>query len=175
MADYYPVIARTVSKLSDKSAPAREELYEQARSIIATQLRRQELQKSAPNTMDERAALETAIRRVEAETLSTETQTSKILTLRPPKTVVVDDGDDIGMRRRRLTDEDEAKAEGEAKALPAPAQADSTSEKQAENANNNDAGGMSESLGVMLIGIAFAVGIMAFTGLMYAAICSTVW
>ena len=67
MADYYPVLARAVSRLAINDAQARREVYERAQAIVVAELRRQDLQISAPEIMRELAALETAIRRVEAE------------------------------------------------------------------------------------------------------------
>ena len=69
MADYYPVLARAVSRLAINDAQARREVYERAQTIVIAELRRQDLQISAPEIMRELAALETAIRRVEAESL----------------------------------------------------------------------------------------------------------
>ncbi len=67
MADYYPVIARAVLGLSDDTAQARRELYHRARAIVIEQLRRRDPDELMPETAQERAALEAAIRRVEAE------------------------------------------------------------------------------------------------------------
>jgi len=74
MADYYPVLARAVSRLAINDAQARREIYERAQTIVIAELRRQDPQKSAPEIMRELAALETAIRRVEVESLSDQTQ-----------------------------------------------------------------------------------------------------
>jgi len=74
MADYYPVLARAVARLSINNAQARRDIYERAQTIVIAELRRQDPQKSAPEIMRELAALETAIRRVEAESLSAQTQ-----------------------------------------------------------------------------------------------------
>jgi len=74
MADYYPVLARAVSRLAINDAQARREVYERAQTIVIAELRRQDPQKSAPEIMRELAALETAIRRVEVESLSNQTQ-----------------------------------------------------------------------------------------------------
>jgi hypothetical protein len=66
-ADYYPVLARAVSGLPNNSAEARQELYAQARAIIIEQFRRQDGDMPSPRAVHERAALENAIRRIEAE------------------------------------------------------------------------------------------------------------
>jgi hypothetical protein len=67
MADYYPVLARAVSSLSNNTAQARRELYERARRIVIDQLRQRDPDEVKPETARERAALEAAIRRVETE------------------------------------------------------------------------------------------------------------
>ena len=67
MADYYPVLVRAVSRLTNDSAQARQELYEKARIVVEAELRRQQPRKSAREIIREQAALETAIRRLEAE------------------------------------------------------------------------------------------------------------
>src|SRR5271154_2820808 len=102
MADYYPALASTVSRLPNNNAAARLELYEQARLNVVTLLRRRDPKISEPEIMQERAALETAIRRVEAECLS---YTPRFFALASD---VAEDSDDTGVRRGRLT-EDEGK------------------------------------------------------------------
>ena len=72
--DYYPILARAVSRLAINDAKGRREVYERAQTIVIGELRRQDPRKSAPEIMRELAALETAIRRVEAESLSNQTQ-----------------------------------------------------------------------------------------------------
>jgi hypothetical protein len=67
MADYYSVLARAVVNLETEEGAAREELFERARSIIVTELRKQNPKISALMITREQAALETAIRRLEAE------------------------------------------------------------------------------------------------------------
>jgi hypothetical protein len=162
MADYYPALARAVSSLADNNAPARQELYGHARKIIVEQLLRQEPQKSAPEIMRERAALETAISKIEAESLFARTHPPNAPT--PPRltAAVAGDRDDIGIRRERLAN-DEAKA-----AQPALAQTETIepSKKPAQNeASYMDE--MPELLGVMFIRTAFVVGMMAFIGVIY--------
>jgi hypothetical protein len=67
MADYYPILARAVSRLATNNAQARQELYEHARALLAAQLRRHDPQFSAPETISERIAFEAASLRLEAE------------------------------------------------------------------------------------------------------------
>jgi hypothetical protein len=67
MADYYPILARAVSTLAINNAQARQEVYERARAVLAVELSRQDPQKSTLEILRERSALETAIRRVEAD------------------------------------------------------------------------------------------------------------
>ena len=67
MADYYSVLARAVVNLDTGDGAAREELYERARSIIVTELRKQNPKIAALTITRAQAALEAAIRRLEAE------------------------------------------------------------------------------------------------------------
>src|ERR1700733_5194615 len=167
MADYHPILARAVSKLANNNAQARQELYGHARTVVEAQLRRQDPQRSIPEIMRERAALETAIRSVEAESLASETHPPKSLAPPRPTAAVADGGGDMGIRRERLT-QDDARARDEAKARPAPAQPEKigTRKKPAKNAVD-DMGGMPEALGAMLIGLAFVVAMMALIGVIY--------
>jgi len=162
MADYYPVLARAVSRLAINDAQARREVYERAQTIVIAELRRQVPQKSAPEIMRELAALETAIRRVEAESLSNQTQAPEGPT--PPHltaTSAATADNDIGVRRESL-------AGNEAKVRPAPAQPKEidTSKNRAEDATN-DMGRMPELLGAMLVRTTFIVGMLAFIALIY--------
>ena len=164
MADYYPVLARAVSSLTINNARTRQEVYERVQTGLTAELRRRNPQKSAPEIMRELAALETAIHRVEMESPSTQTQTPKRLT--PPRptgnrATIIDDSHDSRIGPERLT-------VNEAKGRPAPTQpvGINTSKKRVENATD-DMRGIPESLGAMLIGIAFIVGMMAFIGVIY--------
>lgn len=67
MADYYSVLARAIVNLETADSAAREELYERARSIIVAELRKQNPKISALTITREQAALEAAIRKLEAE------------------------------------------------------------------------------------------------------------
>ena len=99
MADYYPVLARAGSRLASNDAQARREVYERAQAIAVAELRRQDLQISAPEIMRELAALETAIRRVEVESLSNQTRAPQGPLIRrqllpPPRTTAMISGSD---------------------------------------------------------------------------------
>src|SRR5262245_37533324 len=67
-ADYYPILARAVSRLPTNNAEARQELYERARTILLTQLGRKKI--AELGAVGERVILETAILKVEAEAQS---------------------------------------------------------------------------------------------------------
>ncbi|MDQ0304009.1 hypothetical protein [Ancylobacter polymorphus] len=67
MADYYPLIARAVGGLPDKTAEARKAVYERARRALLAQLTAVDPPLSAPDVAREQQALETAIDRVEAD------------------------------------------------------------------------------------------------------------
>ena len=70
MADYYSILARAVSRLATNNAQVRQELYEHARAILNAHFDRRDPQISAIGVIDERVEFETAILRVEAESLS---------------------------------------------------------------------------------------------------------
>ena len=70
MADYYSILARAISGLVTNNAQARQELYERARTVFIAQLRKQDPQLSALESIRQSIALETAILRVEAESRS---------------------------------------------------------------------------------------------------------
>ena len=68
MADYYSVLARAVLNLETADNPAaRKELYERARRFVVAEFRKQNPQISAQAIRREQAALEAAVRRIEAE------------------------------------------------------------------------------------------------------------
>ena len=115
MADYYPVLARAVSRLQDNDARARQELYKRARTIADAQLLGQDLQRSAPQILRERASLEAAIRRVETEFLYLSSHSSTGPPAPRPSAAVADNGHDVGVRQKRSMRD-------EATARPPPAQ-----------------------------------------------------
>lgn len=67
MADYYPLIARAVGGLPDKTVEARKAVYERARRALLAQLTAVDPPLSPADVTREQQALETAIDRVEAD------------------------------------------------------------------------------------------------------------
>ena len=65
MVDYYPILARAVSRLGANNAQARQKLYGQARACLLVCLEN-DPQRSMLETLSERIAFETAIFKVEA-------------------------------------------------------------------------------------------------------------
>ena len=114
--------------------------------------------------MRELAGLETAIRRVEAESPANQTLAPE----RPPpplptinRAAIADDGNNIGVRRERSTGNEE-----ETRAAPAPLKEIDTGQNQADDATH-DMGRMPELLGTMLVLTTFIVGMLAFIGFVY--------
>lgn len=110
MPDYYPALARTVLRLPNNNAAARQELYELARSKIGEILLKRDLKVSEREIARERAALEAAINRVEEDFKFVQARTAKGPTRNRPTTAVAEDGDDdnVDVRVGRLG-EDETK------------------------------------------------------------------
>jgi hypothetical protein len=71
MHDYYPIIVRAVSRLESNTPNARHELFERVRRILIDQLRIREPPPTGSDFKREREALEEAIRRVDAESVTT--------------------------------------------------------------------------------------------------------
>ncbi|QIB33330.1 hypothetical protein [Ancylobacter pratisalsi] len=67
MADYYPLLARAIGGLPNKSGDARRVVFERARRALITQLRGAEPPLADSDIVREQHALEDAIRRLEAE------------------------------------------------------------------------------------------------------------
>ncbi|MDF2618112.1 MAG: hypothetical protein K0S00_771 [Xanthobacteraceae bacterium] len=67
MADYYPLLARAIGGLPDKSAEARKAVYERARRALTAQLRAVEPPLPEDDIEREQQALESAIRRIESD------------------------------------------------------------------------------------------------------------
>src|SRR5215469_12965540 len=69
MADYYPVIARAISRLPSKTDKARRAIYERARTVLQENLRTHDPPLSPAELATEQLALEAAVSRVETELL----------------------------------------------------------------------------------------------------------
>jgi hypothetical protein len=67
MADFYPILARAVAGLPDKSPPARQAVYDRARSALVAQLRSLDPPLGEAEIMRERLSLDEAMTKVEAE------------------------------------------------------------------------------------------------------------
>jgi hypothetical protein len=138
-ADYYSALIRVISSLASNTPQARQNLYDHARSNIVGQLRRRNLHASAHEITVECAALEIAIKRVEAES-------NQIDMLLPQSK-------DAESHNEHVT---EAAETAEAK-LP----------NSLSSHPGFDMAAMPERLGAMLIGIAVANALLALAGLMY--------
>ena len=83
MADYYPVLARAVSRLATNTDEARHELYEHARSVLNKHLDGNNPQISKIDPIYERIAFEMAVLKLETKLPSThETLTNRLTVLR---------------------------------------------------------------------------------------------
>jgi hypothetical protein len=74
MSNFFPLLARAVSRLAIDSRQGRQELYDHARKILVAQLNRRDPHPPASLIVHEQAALEMAIHRVEAESPLAHTQ-----------------------------------------------------------------------------------------------------
>ena len=80
MADYYPVLARAVSRLTVNNARTRQELYECARKVLVAELERNNAERSPQAALRERIEFETTVLRVEAKSqLGYEGSSEKLL------------------------------------------------------------------------------------------------
>ena len=68
--DYYAIIAGAVAGLADNTAPARREFYDHARKVVEARLGRIEPAPPSHVIVTEKAALERAIKRIEAEQIA---------------------------------------------------------------------------------------------------------
>lgn len=149
MADFYPVLARAVSRLPHNSAEARQELYARARALVAAQTQ-------GPAAHTQQTALDVAIARVETESRAKATAESlakifQLLVVHEPRP-----GGSTTADRPTASPISATKA-----ALPG-------------GANTVvDLGRMPKSLGTMLFGIAYAAAAVAFAAVTY--IRAIVW
>jgi hypothetical protein len=167
MTDFYPVLANTILRLANNNAKEREALYEHARNNIVAQLQRRDAKISAVEIKRQCDALEAAIRRVEAESLSQDSHTLH----RPPLTAGVEgEGNNVGFRRG-------SSKQDEAKTNPAPAPTDKPNQNRVEakpaaalpdhSGPSDDMDRIPQALAAMLFGIAFLAGTIAFIGFIY--------
>jgi hypothetical protein len=180
MADYYPVLARAVSRLSENNARTRHELYERARGIVLEELRKRDPEKLAP----EQAALEAAVLRLEAEASAQQAAVRAAAAppqaparaapapQAPPSGPPADAATPaktapryrFGIFRTRRP----SKAREKAPEKPAPAQSAQRAGSEKRMPDPGEAlGGALNSLSVMLYGTAFLVAVMAVTGVVY--------
>jgi hypothetical protein len=183
MADYYPVLARAVSRLSENNARTRNELYERARGIVLEELRKRDPEKLAP----EQAALEAAVLRLEAEAAAQQAPLraapappqaparaalapSSAPPSRPPVNAAAPAKTAsryrFGIFRTRRPGKPREKLPE--KPAPAPARSAQRTASDKRMPDPGDAlGGALNSLTVMLYGTAFLVAVMAVTGVVY--------
>jgi len=189
MADYYTVLARAISRLSDSNARKRHEIYERARAVVLEELSKLDPEKIAP----EQAQLEAAIQRLEAEASARDAAVAAA----PPPQAAPPPAADVAMaaapppqaapapaveatpapRRRpaagyfgaiiRSPRRGKPPAQ-QTPPAPAPAQAPEGSAGGRRAANAPDElGGMLNSLRTMLFGTASLVAVLAITGVVY--------
>ena len=181
MADYYPVLARAVSRLSENNARTRNELYERARGIVLEELRKRDPEKLAP----EQAALEAAVLRLEAEAAAQQAPVraapappqaparaalapSSAPPSRPPVNTAAPAKTAsryrFGIFRTRRPSRQHEKVSEK----PAPARSAQRTASDKRMPDPGEAlGGALNSLTVMLYGTAFLVAVMAVTGVVY--------
>jgi hypothetical protein len=166
MADYYPVLARAISRLSDNDARKRQEIYDRARTVVLEELRKLDPEKIAP----EQAQLEAAILRLEAELSAKD---AAVAAAQPPPIAEVDpapQGKTPSGYFARIFRSPRPPAPP-AKPMPtAPAPVRARERKaRGRRAQKppDELGGMLSSLSTMLFGTAFLVAVLAITGVVY--------
>jgi len=185
MVDFYPILARAVSSLPHNDAEARRNLYARARAIVTEQLRGRALHGAAGEAIREQAALETAIRRVEAESRSGPTAMLRKPVAAPPprkRGGVADAQERAGNTARSLSkilhavQSDDTSNDG-----PQPSRRQSGTQALVPSAEPKalamsgyrkasapaELGGAPSSLGTMLFATAYVVAALAFTGVTY--------
>jgi hypothetical protein len=183
MADYYPVLARAVSRLSENNARTRNELYERARGIVLEELRKRDPEKLAP----EQAALEAAVLRLEAEAAAQQApvraapappqapaRAALAPSSAPPSRPPVNAAAPAKTASRHVFGIFRARRPGKPreklpeKPAPAPARSAQRTASDKRMPDPGEAlGGALNSLTVMLYGTAFLVAVMAVTGVVY--------
>jgi hypothetical protein len=171
MADYYTVLARAISRLSDSNARKRHEIYERARAVVLEELSKLDPEKIAP----EQAQLEAAIQRLEAEASARD---AAVAAAPPPHAAPPPAVEAMAAPQRQpaagyFTRIFGSLRRGKPPArqtppAPAPAQAPEGSAGGRRAANAPDElSGMLNSLRTMLFGTASLVAVLAITGVVY--------
>jgi len=155
MADYYPVLARAISRLSDNDARKRQEIYDRARTVVLEELRKLDPEKIAP----EQAQLEAAILRLEAELSAKDVAAAGA---EPPP------GAEVDPAPHSKTPSGYWARIFRSPRPPAPARArGSKARGRRAQKPPDELGGMLTSLSTMLFGTAFLVAVLAITGVVY--------
>jgi hypothetical protein len=165
MADYYPVLARAISRLSDNDARKRQEIYDRARTVVLEELRKLDPEKIAP----EQAQLEAAILRIEAELSAKDLAAAgaepPVAEGDPPPQGKTPSGYLARMFRSPRPPTPPARP---IPSTPAPARArESKARGRRAQKPPDELGGMLASLSTMLFGTAFLVAVSAITGVVY--------
>ncbi|WP_439497936.1 histidine kinase [Bosea sp. (in: a-proteobacteria)] len=83
MADFYPILARAIAGLPDKSPEARRAVYDRAKAALVAQLRSLDPPVGEAEIMRERLALDEAVARVEVDYEGGEAERPATTTIRP--------------------------------------------------------------------------------------------
>jgi hypothetical protein len=179
MADYYPVLARAVSRLPDNNGQARQEIYERARAIVLEELRKQDPKKIA----SEQAQLEAAIFRLESESSIHQTPPPRAPAARAPAArapmrprAPAGRSAPVAAPRRTArsylagilrSPRPQTPPERKPKPPPPAQSRESAASGMRKPDTTDELGGMLNSLGTMLFGTAFLVAVLAITGVVY--------
>jgi hypothetical protein len=166
MADFYPVLSRAVSRLDNNTQEARYELFARARTIAAAQLRSKDPPLAAKDIARELAALDAAIRKIEAESRPRPSRGP----VRPaPASAPVNRSAAVNQRKEatpaRAAATKKQESAAPAKAPPKDVPTDTEVPHMISMATEMTA--MSRSLGTMMAGVAFSVGALALIAVVY--------
>lgn len=172
MADYYSILARAISNLPDNSSAARQHVYERARAVIVAHLRGRNVDESSPEALQEQAALDGAIHRLEQEVRSV----PKAAAL-PPANIQAKQLSKVLQVLQADGDEGQAIAASRAMNAAGTPQPGAIADNEVTIPwRGNPVEEMRQvphTIGAMLFGIAYIVAAMAFTGV--ACIRCAIW